>query len=189
QSLDLLARHATVPPERWRVQREAAERRVAAYPEGQRGEPAERAATETCGGRARQRPIRVVDPWLELFDEHPSIGARTTAPGELRVDRRRVFIDAVGARVVHADHDQGSDLSLPDQRRRRVVDVPLLAEGRGGIEDVLAVLQVEHGEARHVVIVIARGQPDGDGSRRGEDPRGKVLNVYLARDRARGIAH
>src|SRR5439155_15703615 len=46
-----------------------------------------------------------------------------------------------------------------------------------------------HGEARHVVIVIARGQPDGDGSRRGEDPRGKVLNVYLARDRARGIAH
>jgi hypothetical protein len=70
----------------------------------------------------------------------------------------------VDAGVVDADDDQGLDLAREDQGLGGFVDVPLLADRRRPVEDVLAVVQVEHGVAVGCLRIVPGGEVDDDGA-------------------------
>ena len=58
----------------------------------------------------------------------------------------------------------GSIAPRGDQRLRRLVDAPFLAERRGLVEDVLAVVQIQRRVSNGVLGVVAGRQVDDDGA-------------------------
>src|SRR6478672_8172397 len=101
-----------------------------------RQQPTERGAAEASAGGTGERFVLPVDERLDLLDDHAAILVGL-APSLLRHLRRRVLVDAVLAGIVDADNDQWLDLPTLDQRLRCLVDVPLLADRRRLVEDVL----------------------------------------------------
>ncbi len=116
-----------------------------------------------------------VDEWLELFDEHPAVPVRVAARALRGVARGRVLIDPVRASVVDPDHDQGRDNPLPNRLLGRFIEAPLTAERGRLVEEILAILHVQHGIAPLRVLIVARGQIDDDVVLALEKPRAHPL--------------
>jgi hypothetical protein len=65
--------------------------------------------------------------------------------------------------MIDPDDDQRLDLARRDHAVRGLVEIPFLAaERRGGVEQVLAVVHVEHGIAAVQILVVAGRQMDED---------------------------
>jgi len=59
---------------------------------------------------------------------------------------RHIFADALPARVIDTHNYHGRNLALADQPVRGFIHLPLDAiERRGGLEQVLAIIHIEHG--------------------------------------------
>ena len=104
---------------------------------------------------AGQRAIGAIDERLQLFDQHLAVGIGLAAAEAFVLDRR-VFIDAMLAGVVDADDDQRLDLAGEGELVRGLAHSPVVAfaERRLRIEEVLAILHVENGEAPVGVLIV-----------------------------------
>ena len=127
-----------------------------------RHQAAERRATHRGGCGLGPRAVAGVDHRLEILDQVAAVACRTAANGR-RVGRQHgahgcVLVHALGA-VGHRDDDHRCQFAGSHQALRRLVDAPLDADA-AGVEDVLAVVQVEHRVALCWLAAVARRQPD-----------------------------
>ena len=112
----------------------------------ERGEAAERRPAEPGVVRLGQGPQVVVNPRLELVDEHPLVGVEPPALPPARVVGRRGPVDAVHVAVIDADDDQRATArprSAPAPSRRGAS--PGRHERAARIEQVLPVLEYSTG--------------------------------------------
>src|SRR5205814_1503230 len=185
QLLHFAKNYAVVPPYRGRQHRQSTEGGRVFDREMHREQSAERRSTQAGAGGAWQRLVLAIDEGLDLLDKHPAIkvGAATALVGH---PRGRVLVDAVLASVIDRDDDQRLDLSLFDQRLRGLVDVPFLSEGRGGVDDILTVLQIERRVTACRPRFVARRQVDEDRSRTRQKARAEAsVGPELASERVR----
>ena len=112
--------------------------------------------------RVALRSVVRVNERLQLFDDEATVEVGLAADIELRVGARRVLLDALLARVVDADDDERLYRLRRDERLRRLVNPPLLPRNERGraIEEVLPVVQVEHGVAPARLLLVAGRQVD-----------------------------
>ena len=96
------------------------------------------------------------DERLQLFDQHLAIGVGVTAT-QPTVFERRVLVDAFGSGVVDADDHHRFNFTRGDHAVGSFANPPVIAfDERGfGVEEVLAVVQIEHGK-EPVGIVVKR---------------------------------
>src|SRR5580693_4268045 len=111
--------------------------------------------------RAGERAVLAIHKGLYFIAEKlcVAIGAAAAEPGHVR---RRVFANTRFG-VVHADDDERFDLAGLDAVVRGRTDVPVLAgdEGRGAIEEILAVMKIEDWEmSLGLVRVVGRSVDD-----------------------------
>ena len=126
-------------------------------------ETAERGSSQAglCG--CRERPVGGVDEGFDLFDEDAAIGAALAA-AELDVAGGGVFGHAAEAGIGDSDQDDGLGFASEGEPICGGVGLP----GAGGdvgetwVEEVLAVVEIEDGEAAGGLGVVLRGQVDGD---------------------------
>jgi len=173
--LDFLQDDAIIPPDGRREHGQFSKRRRILEPEMHRQQSAERRAADRGVGRAGKGLVGLVDERLEILDEHPAVIVGPAALPILGSGGRRVFVDAMVARVIDADDDDRLDASGENELLRRLVDVPLFAERGRLIEYVLPVVQIEHGIAIGGGLIVARRQVHHDRAVMLEVSRVKIL--------------
>ena len=159
-----------IPPQRRRQRREPAEHVGPRQANLERGEAAERRPADPGGRRVRARQVARVNPRLQLVDEEATVGGEPAADARGADRGSGVYSSRRSTPgVVDADQDHGRDLTAADERLRGLVEAPVLPrhEGAARIEEVLPVLQVQHGVARRGRIVAGR-QVDRHAARRAE---------------------
>ena len=78
--------------------------------------------------------------------------------------------------IGNADDDQRDDAARVDERGRGFADAPVLAllECRRRIEEILAVVQIQDRIVPAAIVLVARGQKDGDVAVVRQKPRMKA---------------
>jgi hypothetical protein len=180
--------HPPVPPHRRRHHGELPEHVGTRQPQVQRDQPAQRGAAQPRGGCVDARAIHRVDERLQLLDDEPPVvvGPAAAQPG---VRGGGVLVNPLGTRVGDADDDEGRERTRLDERVGRLAHAPVLPRDVRGVrvEQVLAVVHVEHGQ-RLVPLVVAGRQVDHDVAvvwqerrrelRIAEEPRRRRCDVF-----------
>ncbi len=146
--LDKAENAAVVPPDGWGEHGDLAEDVGILEAEEERNESAEGGASDGSAGGAGLGAIGPVDLWLEFLDEETGVAAGF-APAEFEVAGGGVLGHAAEAGVGDADEDDGLDLAGLGEAVGSEVGLPGVAGDVGGevVEEVLAVVEVEDGEA------------------------------------------
>src|SRR4030095_13236110 len=98
--------------------------------------------------------VRVYERF-QFFNEHPSVKISLSARFVLGVLGRRVFVNAILAVVIDAHDNQGLDLTSINERLRRFIYSPFLTRNkRGGIKEILAVMQIKHGVMLVLIFIV-----------------------------------
>ncbi len=163
---------AAVPPDR-RRQHGGGGKHARIQQGGLQRHKATEGRTADCVSRFA-RAVLAVDEWLEFARQHLRVAIALAAFAARRIARGGVFGDAADAGVVDTDQDGGLDGAGADECVGGDIGAPVLPEeGGGGIEQILAVLQVQHRQTGGALIV-AGGNVDYDIARRGKVTRGEA---------------
>ena len=148
RSLTRARRLRLVPPDAGGHDGELAEDVGVVEAEGEGDEAAERGAAEGGVLRAGEGAEAAVDEGLELFDEEAAVAAAFAA-AEADVAGGGVLGHAADAGVGDADEDDGLDEAFAGEGVGGGVGAPGAVDDVGGaaVEEVLAVVEVEDGEA------------------------------------------
>jgi hypothetical protein len=113
-------------------------------------------------GAVAERAVLTIDEGLHLPDDEPAVEVAPPALAACLVAIDGVLV-VPGRGVVDPDEDQRRDAAVAGQAVGRLAGAPADAErGTGVVEDVLAVVQVQHGVALARRPLIARREVDGD---------------------------
>ncbi len=102
--------------------------------------------------RVDSRPVGPVDERFQFLDQKPSVSAQPAPAAALasraRIDDaacRSVFVNALTAGIGHRHDDERLDQLLFNQALGRFICAPLNSGiGGRGIENILAIVQIEH---------------------------------------------
>lgn len=173
---------AVIPPEAGREDGEPAEDRGVDEAEVERDEATEGRAAEGGAGGFGLRAKGAVDERLELFDEEAAV-AVAIASAQTGVAGGGVFGHPAETGVVDADEDEGFDLAVAGEAVGGGVGAPGVVGDVGGaaIKEVLAVVEVEDGEAAPGFGRVGFGQVDHDVAVVGKKARVEVPKDEEAR--------
>ena len=166
---------AMVPPDGGREDGEFAEDVGILHAEVD-GEQAAEKSRRDLYWRGLGRSIAGFDEWLKFFDEQAAVFIGF-ATAEFAIARGSVFVDALFAGVVDADDDQGLDDALGDEGVGGFSDAPVDAgdERGGGIEEILAVFEIENGKLQVGTFFVDAGEVDDQVALFCEEARGEFF--------------
>ncbi len=169
---------AVIPPEGGRHDGEVAEDFGVFEAEEEGDEAAEGGAAEGGVGCGGQGAVGGVDEGFELFDEESAV-EWTIAATHFVVAGGGVLGHAAEAGVGDADEDDGLDAVGECEFVGGGLGAPGAAGDVGGVavEEVLAVVKVEDGEAKVGFGEVLGGEIDGDGAVVGKDGGVEVVDV------------
>lgn len=172
---------AAVPPDAGGEDAEFAEDLGVVETDGEGDQAAERTAGKASRLGAGLGAEGGVDQGFEFVDEETGVEgpfAAAVAP----VAAGGVLVHAVVAGVVDADEDDGLDEVFAGETVGGGVGAPGAAGdvGGAGIDEVLAVVEVEDGEAAVGLGAVGGGEPDGDVTVVGEIDRVELWNAAEA---------
>ena len=132
-------------------------------PDVQRDETTERRPANRGVSGLGPRPERPVDPRLQFVDHEAGVVIGVAARMAMDVARGCELVGPLGAGMVDGHDDQRRDAAVVHQSLGRLVDAPFDARKRGArVEDVLAVVQVQHRVTAPVIVLVARRQVHED---------------------------
>ena len=163
--LDAMEDAAVIPPEGGGEEGEAAEGVGVLEAEMERDEGAERGAAEASVLGLGAGAVGAIEEGLELLAQHAAV-AGAVAAAVLRVGGGGVLGEAAQAGVGDADQDEGLDAALGDEAVGGAVGLPGATgnEGDAFIEEILAVVQIEHGEALVGMGLVLAREVDEEGA-------------------------
>src|SRR3984957_4283392 len=129
--------------------------------EVERYQAAQRGTANSRVRRSIERAICLIHPRLQLLDEQAAIEV-SLASAQIAVGHGGVFLHARDPGVVYSHNDQGLDDAFLDQPVAGGLHIPEAALDKAGraIEQVLAILQIEHRIASPGLEVIRRQSDD-----------------------------
>ena len=150
---------AFLPPKRGREDGELVEGGWVPQAEVERDEAAERGASEAGVLGLGAGAVGAVEEWLDLFEEEAAV-AVALAAAVAWVGGGGVLGHAAKAGVGDADEDEGLDEAPVDEAIGGGVRPPGMAGDEGGavVEEVLAVVEIEDGEAVVGVFEVGAGE-------------------------------
>jgi hypothetical protein len=153
-------------------------------------EAAERGAAEAGVLGRGEGAIGAVEEGLDLFEEEAAVTVAVAA-AMFGVGGRSVLGHAAQAGVSDADQDEGLDEALVGEAIGGGVRLPGMAGNEGGalVEEILAVVEIEDGEALFGVLEVGAGKVDEEGAVLGVGKEGRVEAVaFEAGKRVGGVA-
>lgn len=161
---DFLRQRLVVPPEGAGHARHLGEHVRAVAPGMERHQTAQRRADGGGVLAPAEGAVVGVDVGLDRGGHEVEVLVGTAAAVAC-VAARCVLVDPIGAGVVDADDDHLVHQAAADQLVRSFIHAPFLAaEGGRRLEQVLAVVSIEHGIALERVLVVARRQVQDQGA-------------------------
>ena len=144
--------------------------------DGQGDEAAEGGAADGGVGGVGEGAEGLVDEGLELVDEEAAVAA-TVSSVTARIAGMGVFCHPPKAGVVDADEEDGLDLVGAGEGVGCGVGLPGAVRDEGGsaVDEVLAVLEIEDGEAAVGFGEVGVGEIDDDVSAGGEEAGAEVV--------------
>lgn len=143
--------------------------------DGEGDEATEGGASDGGVGGVGEGAEGVVDEGLELVDEEAAVAATVTSV-TARVAGMGVFCHPPNAGVVDADEEDGFDLVGAGEGVGGGIGLPGAVRDEGGsaVDEVLAVVEIEDGEAAKGLGEVGLGEVDDDVSTGGEEAGAEV---------------
>jgi hypothetical protein len=150
-----------IPPDGGREDGEFAEDLGKLHAEVNGEEAAERRTAQPLIGGALRDAIAGFDEGLKFFDEEAAVLIGFAA-AKFAVARGSVLVEALLAGVVDADDYKRLDGALGNEGVSGFTDAPILAgnKGGGGIEEILAVFEIQDRESQIGTLFVDAGKVD-----------------------------